>query len=426
MEDNKLAAGHFNRREMLKTTAGVAGMASVSTLANIVCADDSNKPFIHAYAGPISCQQGESVGLFASTSANKFAIEVARIGPQRQVVYERAGISGARHEIPPDSAFNGCGWPTSCTIPVADSWPSGYYQVLLKTADGAAQGEAFFIVRSKRPGSDAKILLQLCTNTYNAYNSWGGANLYGGSTGPDRQVSFERPYAGFEPGTNFTNSFSGWHHWEEPFVKWAESAGYKLDYAANLDLEFHPELLRDYRLVLSVGHDEYWSWGMRDNLESFIAKGGNAAFFSGNTCFWQVRPTKQGLAIQAWKVAFDNDPVYKSPDQRLLTGTWTNKLVSRPENHLTGVSFAYGGYHRFFSAGGDGCYTIHRPDHWIFAGTGLKPGDRLGKEAKIVGYECDGCLFEMDNGLPKPTSEDGTPESFVILGSASGNTFCRR
>jgi hypothetical protein len=418
MEDNRLAAGHFSRREMLKTTAGVASAVGVATLGNLVRAEEANTPFIHAYAGPVSCEQGEAVDLFVSTSGNRYAIEVARLGAQRKVVYEQSGVTGARHETPADAAYNGCRWPKSTTIPTKADWPSGYYQVLLKTVDGATQGEAFFIVRSKQPGTDAKILIQLCTNTYNAYNSWGGANLYGGSIGPDRQVSFERPYAGFEPGTNFTNSYSGWHHWEEPFVKWAESAGYKLDFAANLDLEYHPELLRDYHLVLSIGHDEYWSWGMRDNLESFIGNGGNAAFFSGNTCFWQVRPSKQGLAIQAWKTAFDQDPVYKSADPRLLTGTWTNKLVGRPENQLTGVSFAYGGYHRFFSAGGDGCYTVHYPDHWMFTGTGLKCGDRLGEQAKIVGYECDGCLFEMDNGLPTPTYEDGTPKTFQVLGSA--------
>lgn len=41
--------------------------------------------------------------------------------------------------------------------------------------------------------------------------------------------------------------------------------------------------------MLSVGHDEYWSAAMRDNLEKYIADGGNVAFFSGNTCCWQVR-----------------------------------------------------------------------------------------------------------------------------------------
>ena len=50
---------------------------------------------------------------------------------------------------------------------------------------------------------------------------------------------------------------SCWHHWEQPFVRWAERPGYQLDYAVNSDLEFRPEILEDYRLVLSVGHNEY-------------------------------------------------------------------------------------------------------------------------------------------------------------------------
>src|SRR4051812_14674091 len=103
MEDNRLAAGHFNRREMLKTTAGVAGAVGVATLGNLVRADEINKPFIHAYAGPISCEQGEAVDLFVSTSANRYAIEVARLGAQRKVVYERSGVAGTHHEIPQDA-----------------------------------------------------------------------------------------------------------------------------------------------------------------------------------------------------------------------------------------------------------------------------------------------------------------------------------
>src|SRR6476661_3900358 len=111
MEDNRLSAGHFSRREMLKTTAGVAGAVGVATLGNLVRADDANKPFIHTYAGPISCEQGETVDLFVSTSANQYAIEVARLGAQRTIVYERSGITGARHEAPADASYNGCRWP---------------------------------------------------------------------------------------------------------------------------------------------------------------------------------------------------------------------------------------------------------------------------------------------------------------------------
>jgi hypothetical protein len=67
---------------------------------------------------------------------------------------------------------------------------------------------------------------------------------------------------------------------------------------------------------------------------------------------------------------------------------------------------------------GSGAYTVHRPDHWVFEGTDLKEGQEFGGQHTIVGYECDGCEFRMDQGRPVPTGRDGTPESFVILGTA--------
>jgi len=42
----------------------------------------------------------------------------------------------------------------------------------------------------------------------------------------------------------------------------------------------------------------------------------------------------------------------------------------------------------------------------------------FGGKDSIVGYECDGCEYEIKNGLPVPTHRDGTPEGFLILGSA--------
>jgi len=407
-----------DRRDVLRAAATAAGAHTLGELAH--AAAPAQPPFIDAYAGRLSYRAGEQVALHVSTSAPRFAIEVARVGKKRQVVYTRDDVPGARHPVPDDASSHGCRWPAALEFRVPKEWPSGYYQVLLRAgAKGRpARGEAFFVVRPSRPGRDARILLQLCTNTYNAYNQWGGSSLYGGPRGLVRRVSFERPYLGFLPGDNFTNLYSGWRRWERPFVEWAEAAGYRLDFAVNSDVESHPEILDGYRLVLSVGHDEYWSAPMRDHLEKFIAGGGNVAFFSGNTCFWQVRSEADGRALVSWKMDFDQDPVYKADDRRLLSGMWSNRLVKRPENTLTGVSFSWGGYHRFFEHKGDGCYTVHRPDHWAFAGTGLKRGDRLGARDKVVGYECDGCRFTLKGGLPVPTHEDGTPETFEILGTA--------
>ena len=37
-------------------------------------------------------------------------------------------------------------------------------------------------------------------------------------------------------------------------------------------------------MLLSVGHDEYWSLEMYENVRAAIAEGLSVAFLSGNTC----------------------------------------------------------------------------------------------------------------------------------------------
>ena len=80
----------------------------------------------------------------------------------------------------------------------------------------------------------------------------------------------------------------------------------------------------------------------------------------------------------------------------------------------------FGGMHR--SNGqymdGSGAFTVYQPDHWVFAGTGLKQGEQFGARYSIVGYECDGCEHTFVNGKPVPTGRDGTPEDFLILALA--------
>ena len=166
-----------------------------------------------------------------------------------------------------------------------------------------------------RPAAGARIVLALATNTWHAYNDFGGPNLYTGGT----HVAMQRPMAAgylYKPpgkgrrvtGTgapdpqnaahvgyiqlNHLSGYAGsagWPDWELPFIEWAEREGFEIGVCTNADLEAHPEVLDGASLYLSVGHDEYWSRGMRDTVEDFIARGGNAAFFSGNTSLWQVR-----------------------------------------------------------------------------------------------------------------------------------------
>jgi hypothetical protein len=369
------------------------------------------------------------------------------------------GIAGAVHETPSNASSNGCDWPATFEIPVAAEWRSGYYSVVL-TTPGGERADAFFVVRPPAGAAraDRSLLLALSTNTYNAYNDWGGPSLYTGGS----RVSFERPLArGFlskpEPFQRMTDAGrpfdpdalgyrkwarplglsdwsggAGWWNWERVFVAWAEGAGFAFDVCTSADLEFHPEVLEGHRLLASVGHDEYWSWAMRDAVEAHTAGGGNALFLSGNSVYWQVRYEDDGRAMVCFKYGAgskDGDPVLGTPDERFLTGAWSDHRVGRPENTTTGLSFSRGGY-AWYGPGtalGSGGFTVHRPDHWAYEGTGLARGDDFGARDVIAAYEVDGCAMELrdSDGLPYATGEDATPLDFEILATAPAHLWTK-
>jgi hypothetical protein len=385
----------------------------------------------------------------SSTGGRPVHVEVARIGAQRHVVFEADEVKADEHETPKDASASGCRWPVALTLDTQSSWRSGYYEVAMQIEVGEKirRDYAFFVVRP----TTAKIVLALATNTWHAYNDFGGTNLYNGGT----HVAMQRPMAAgylFKPpgkGRRVTGTgapdpqnaahvgyiqlnhlsgwagSAGWPDWELPFIEWAERENYDIGVCTNADLEQHPEVLHGANLFLSVGHDEYWSKGMRDTVEAFIARGGNAAFFSGNTSLWQVRIEDD--AVVGYKAFFKDDPLLGTDREQEVTTFWSDVIVARPENHMTGVSFTRGGYHRIGRnvTGGLGGYTVHRASHWLFAGTGLGYGDVLGAGATTVGYECDGCVFTYRDGLPYPTGEDGTPATFEILGTCPTQHFTR-
>jgi lysophospholipase L1-like esterase len=380
-------------------------------LAPLLPQPEEPRARVEGYTDQLSYLPGEEVKFHLSASAKSVDMKIDRIGGETKTVFQKAGIATTFHSIPADASSRGCGWPETFRVKIPADWPSGYYVASVVPTGGEAKtntGSIFFVVRSANPGKETKMLLQLSTNTYNAYTNWGGYSLYaynGRHKVQGRRVSFDRPQS------------SQFNNWELPFVQWAEREGYKFDFAINSDLEFHPEMLKHYKLVLSVGHDEYWSAPMRDNLEKFIKGGGNVAFFSGNTCCWQVRSEDKGRALVCWKQDFRDDPVFSTGDHRLLTSLWSHHLVKRPENQLTGVGFLWGGYRKshgqFMNDKAE--FTVHRPDHWLFEGTNLKKGDVFGDKDTIVGYECDGCELDWKDGLPVPTFRDGTPKSFTVL-----------
>ena len=406
---------------------------------------------VEAYCGQLSVAPGSQLALHVSCRADRYSIDIHRWGATRELVWTADDLPGNDHPVPPDADANGCGWPVAVSVPIGLRWRSGLYLVTL-IANGEppdlALGYAAFVVRGS-PRS-ARTLLVLATNTYNAYNSWGGKSLYTGGF----RVSFARPFGRgmlMRPTTErddrkarpvyrreqpdadgmiyqeyrFANGYpgfmgsAGWFTYERRFVEWAEGQGLEFDYAVSSDLEHDPGLVADYDLVLGVGHDEYWSARQRAAIEGHVRGGRNYVSLSGNTMFWQVRLEDDGRAMVCHKYsAHEVDPVVGTDQQATMTGMWADPLVNRPETALLGAGSAYGLYSRFGAAmpRGSGAFTVYRNDHWMFAGTGLRYGDLLGVDDGVVGYETVGCRLGFDDyQLPIAIGGDGTPPNMEVV-----------
>jgi hypothetical protein len=102
---------------------------------------------------------------------------------------------------------------------------------------------------------------------------------------------------------------------------------------------------------------------------------------------------------------------------------WPESGARRPEDQLGGLSYRHGGGWWDGPRRSAG-YVVHAPEHWAYAGTGLRRGDAFGANTwpPLVGYECDGAPLEWHAaGLPQLSAraaECGTPDGFHLLASS--------
>jgi hypothetical protein len=438
---------------------------------------------IEAYCGSLSYEPGEIVTLHVSTRAERYDVVIERWGAERLPVWQTTDVVATFTPPPDDADSNGCRWPVSLEFQVDQTWPSGFYLVTL-TARGSVDGRPIrrgrdvthtgFVVRAGDRSRRKKALLVLATNTWNAYNTWGGVSLYTGGT----RVAFGRPWSrgmllrapterddrkarptrwGEDPdidglafqryrlsrGYAATIGSSGWYLYERRFVEWAEADGFEFDYAVSSDLDRDPSVVDGYDLLLSVGHDEYWSARQRNVVEAHVKAGGRFVSFSGNTMFWQVRiepagdggdepmaaGERRGLTMVCYKyTAHTDDPVVAAGEPERMTGMFADPVVGRPEASFLGGGSAWGLYNRFGRAvaRGAGAFTVYRHDHWLLEGTALGYGDLLGATHGVVGYETLGCRIQLDEfHLPVRAGGDDTPEHMTIVAYSPSSNLAR-
>ncbi len=142
-----------------------------------------------------------------------------------------------------------------------------------------------------------------------------------------------------------------------------------------------PERGQKCKAFISVGHDEYWDIRAYNSVKAMRDAGVSLLFLSGNAVCW-VTPFKPSSDGRANRIIFRGGPYggkYKLAEQREKDhGPFPER--GPDEGYLIGAR-------NVEPVNGGGDWTVTKPDHWIFAGTGVKKGDRI---PGLIGWEYHG------------------------------------
>jgi hypothetical protein len=379
---------------------------------------------IKGYASATSVNKGQNITFYVSVSPSQtYTIDVYRMGWYQglggRLMQHIGPLSGSKQTTCPTDATTGmieCHWAAAYVLATQTSWTSGVYLALLTNSQGYKNYINFAVRDDSRV---AALLYQQPVTTYQAYNdypydnrtgkslylfnSYGRNTVTGGANAA--KVSFDRPYMGDGTGINWGQSFLSW---EFAFVRWMEKSGYDVTYATDVDTHANGGMLLNYRGILSVGHDEYFSKPMYDAFIAARDAGVNLGFFGADAIGWQVRfePSTSGVPNRVL-VCYRDATIDPTTDPTLKTVEWNNPLLNRPEQTLIGVEYThqvmwqqlYDGYVP---------YVVTNSSNWVYAGSGFRNGDSV---PGIVGYEADRFFTEY----PPPNAVSGT---YVLLSNS--------
>ena len=307
---------------------------------------------LQGFATDISANKGDTVRFKVTTTASRFNIDIYRLGYYNGMGARKiASIAQVVGQNQPACLSNptthllDCGnWAESTAWTVPAAAVSGIYIAKLSRPDTGGASHIVFVVRDDAGSSD--LLFQTSDTTWQAYNQYGGFSLY---DVPARayKVSYNRPFSTRAQSGGFGKS-NFLFYAEYPLVRWLEANGYNVSYSTGVDTDRRGTLIKNHKVFLSAGHDEYWSAQQRANVEAARAAGVNLAFLSGNESYWKTRweTSIDGSGttyrtLVTYKETQANQPIDPS-DPPTWTGTWRDPRFSppgdggRPENALSG------------------------------------------------------------------------------------------
>jgi len=355
-------------------------------------------PRIEGYCGATSLRAGDRLDIMVSTDPPApFDVKIYRMGHYGgaggRMVYSSDTLAGLAQPVPEvgDMRVRDCQWSPGLALSIPEDWPSGVYLGKLTEHTEGHQSYVIFVVRDDRK---ADFMFQCSDTTWNAYNRWpdqfalydDGRNEW--YLGAGTATSFNRPYGKYCQVVDTPLSIGSGEFmlWEFPMVFWLEQQGYDVTYVSNLDTHGDGPGLKRVKGFLSVGHDEYWTRGMYDNVYAAIQEGLSAGFFSGDTCWGMIdllpdragRPKRHITRVDHF-----------GPVDEVLVSHYPE--VGRFPHQGPDQARMIGGRDVYPVSGG-GDWICSAEDHWIFEGTGMKNGDAI---PGLVGFEWHGAPADI-------------------------------
>ena len=333
---------------------------------------------LQGYALTRSLSQGETLQVAVSSTFPTYSYSVVRVGsgPQPAAVSGPVAAKGAVQRLPVGFVTAGCGWQPQLSIPIPLDWAPGLYAVRLEGPHGLHRYVPFIV---KPAVIENRIAVLLPTNTYAAYNTWGGHSQYCHDLKGVRQLSQLRPSTQHAVEATGLIDHTLWS--DILLLQWLNGQGLDADCYADPDLHTSGDWLAKYDVLVLGSHPEYWTDQARQHVVDFVAGGGRLIYSGGNGIYARVS--------------------YDESLDTILSGRpdGTREVFSelgRPTSQLLGVNYREAGYGTFAP------YVV-TADHPIFDGTGLTRGSLFGAQ----GYNGGASGWEMDGFLGLP-GEAGT------------------
>jgi hypothetical protein len=383
------------------------------------------------YAWPKWCQGGDRVE-FRVHTVEPYKLGLWRYGYRKEFIrnigwYDNHGPRACLQTLPDGPVVErGVGWDNGFGVHrqfLTAPEQSGLYYF-------HAWGESgqFFsfplVVAPPRPRAPIAVLAS--TNTWNAYNAFGGRSNYimaarmidtpivnakadlpryklsdygeWKSNQTFEPLSFDRPepYNHVPEAVECHDPIEGRQachlapaEWR--LLGWLERQGYAYDLYADYQLHSGVLALDAYRMLILGVHPEYWSEEMYRAVKSWVfERGGKLLYLGGNGLNCKVEYLEAGSAMRClnqWPAGYESRFHYQVES----------------EANLLGVVFSDPGAMTVAP------YEVVQPDHWGFAGTGLRQGDRFGIKNLHARYGDGASGHETDKISPS------SPKNVVLL-----------